>query len=212
MTINAETNTSNINNTLLGVYKITKQKCLNHINGKSICQDISLYEFNNEVYDESEYKNNKVSFIQWRSDSINPLKVYFNGSIIQTPKKLRYPFTIVIGNNKTSYIETIQFLDKTFGIHRSGYKDGLIKEVYFERISQTELDKYYRNFPNLNKKNITPTYKKSHISRVYFERIMKNELKKKKQTFTYDFKDLENVNKLYGLKDIHSSKDIKVPL
>ena len=194
----SDVNLTKINNNLLGIYKVTKHNCLKNLNGNSVCQDVTLYEFKNKVDDN---KSNQMLLINWKSDYIDKFKLYYNAIYfnIDNFNTTIYPFTIIQNDGtKDNYIETIQFLDKNHGIKKAGFKKGLIEEVYFERISKNEVEKYKRLFPLSNK----PIHKKGHITESYFERLSKHN-----QIFTYSPKDLtkKELEEIYGLKDINNS-------
>lgn len=197
---------SNVN-AILGIYKVTKHNCLKNLNGDSICQDVSLYEFKNNV---DKNKSNEMLLIGWKRDYVDTFKLYYNATSFEIDDKSRmiYPFTLVLSDGKKdNYIETIYFLDKNHGIKKAGFKKGLIEEVYFERIYENEIKKYKRLFPLANK----PVNKKGHISESYFERISKSALSENKKIFKYESKDLsaKELRKLYELKDANDSIFLK---
>lgn len=188
------------------IYKITNHHCLKHIKSReNVCPKIELYEF------KKENNASRTIFIKWKNDGYNHSNLYYNANLVSMPKKREYPYTLILNDGShNSYIETIQFLDKNHGIYRGGYMNGLVEEVYFETISEIELGKYKRNYPNPIKKNLQ-SMKKSHISKKYFKKIMKDYVNKDSKEFPYfSIKNNNLKKKIYGLDDyIH--RVVEVP-
>lgn len=178
--IYAKKNNFYISNEITGTYKVIKQYYVKHINSDNPVYSHSvLYEFKQDTDFKTKSEIDNLLFIKWKYNSFEPKKPYYNGNKIAIKKEGKFPFTLIIHNNQNSYIETIQFLSKNVGIHRTGYENGLISEVYFERLPNNKSMIYEKNFP----KKTTNIHQKGSITKAYFNRIHNKELENKNYSF-----------------------------
>ena len=181
------------------IFKVTKYKCLKHLNANYYVygKAPTLYELQLRTDDN---KSKKMLLIKRVSTDDDKYKLYYRATYFKSDNldKKKYPFTLVMRDGgKGKYIETIQFLDKIHAIKRAGYANGLVEEVYLERIGADEVKKYQRFFPSSTK----PSKHKGAITEWYFNHISQNRKSTSKKIFTYSPKKLskKELHKLYGL-------------